>query len=91
MTNRQNIVVVWRTQVGHHFKDISLEFLNGEPVDFTLDDTFEWQTINLEGMGNDIITNYVNISVVSVYQNFDDGFTELKIFGYASGIYLTIK
>ena len=69
-----------------HFKDISLEFLNGEPVGFTLDDTTEWQTIDLEGIGNVIITNYVNVSVISVYQNGDDGFAELKVFGQATGM-----
>ena len=74
-----------------HFKDISLEFLYGEPVNFTLDDTNEWQTIDLEGMGNEVITNYVKITVNSVYQtaNLNVGFGELKIFGYASGMITT--
>ena len=69
-----------------HFKDVLLEFLNGEPVNFTLDDTNEWQTIEFEGIGTDIITNYLNISVVSVYRNNDDGFAELKVFGHATGM-----
>ena len=74
--------VAYRT----HFKDIKLAFLDGESVDFTLDDTSEWQTITLEGIGNEIITNYVNISVISVYQDSDDGFAELKLFGHATGM-----
>ena len=69
-----------------HFKDISLEFLYGEPVNFTLDDTNEWQTIEFEGIGRDIITNYVNISAISVYRGDDNGFTELKVFGRAAGM-----
>ena len=70
----------------HYPKDISLAFSNGEQVDFTLDDTQEWQTIDLMGVGNDIITNYANISVNSVYPQPDQFviFTELKVFGYAS-------
>ena len=71
-----------------HAKDIKLEFSNGEQVDFTLDDTNEWQTIDLEGIGNDIITDYVSISVNSaypiIYQNI--GFSELTVFGYATGM-----
>ena len=68
----------------YHFKDVKLEFLNGASVDFTLDDTDEWQTLALDGI--DIITNYVNISVLSVYQDGDNGFTELAVFGHATGM-----
>ena len=70
----------------HHANDISLTFSNGDQVDFSLDDTDEWQTIDLMGIGNDIITNYANISVNSVYpQPYQYViFSELKIFGYAS-------
>ena len=69
-----------------HFKDISIQFLYGEPVEFTLDDTSIWQTIDFMGIGNDIITNYVNISVISVYDEAYGGFSELKVFGHASGM-----
>ena len=54
----------------HSPKDVSLAFSNGEQVDFTLDDKIDWQTIDLVGIGNDIITNYVKITVNSVYQNY---------------------
>ena len=72
----------------HKAKDVSLEYWNGEQVDFTLKDTKSWQTIDLEGIGNDIITDYVSISVNSaypiIYQNI--GFSELTVFGYATGM-----
>ena len=57
-------------------------------MDFTFEDTESWQTIDLEGIGNDIITNYVKITVNSVYPNTCTvvGFRELKVFGYASGM-----
>ena len=73
----------------HPAKDISLAFSNGVPVDFTLDDTKSWQTIDLVGIGNDILTNYANISVISVYHQGDVRFSELKVFGYASGMIKT--
>jgi len=67
-------------------KDVSLEFSNGVQVDSTLDFNGEWQTIDLMGIGNDIITNYANISVNSIYStNYQFViFSELKVFGYAS-------
>ena len=68
-------------------KDISLTFSNGEQVGFTLDDTNKWQTIDLEGIGNDIITNYVKITVNSLYPSAQYvAFSELKVFGYAPGM-----
>ena len=72
-------------------KDISLQFLNGVKLDFTLDNTHKWQTIDLEGIGNDVITNYANISVNSVYPYTETrtGFRELKVFGHVSGILVT--
>ena len=54
-------------QPNYNAKDISLQFLNGVKLDVTLNYTKEWQTIDLMGIGNDIITNYANISVNSVY------------------------
>ena len=70
----------------YNAKDISLQFLNGVKLDFSLDNTNEWQTIDLMGIGNDIITNYANISVNSVYPQPNQYvvFSELKVFGYAS-------
>ena len=77
---------------GYYAKDISLAFSNGEQVDFTLDDTSEFQTIDLEGIGNEIITNYVNITVISMNpEGYPEAyFGEFKVFGYASGMILTI-
>ena len=70
-------------------KDVSLQFSNGVQVDFTLDDTTSWQTIDLEGIGNDIISNYVKITVNTCYPNgiYGTGFYGLKVFGPASGMY----
>ena len=73
------MVMSYQCDRDQHFKDISIEFWYGEPVYFTLDDTNEWQTIDLEGLRKD--TNYVNISSISVYQDSNDGFAELKVFG----------
>ena len=69
-----------------HFKDISIQSLYGEPVEFTLDDTSIWQTIDFIGIGNDIITNYVNISVISIYSETYGGIAKLKVFGHTSGM-----
>ena len=67
-------------------KDISLAFSNGVEVDFTLDDTNSWQIIDLVGI-RDIITNYVNISIISAYPYSQKriGFNELTVIGHASG------
>ena len=68
----------------HNTKDISLQFLNGVKLDFTLDNTNEWQTMDLMGIGNNIITNYANISVNTVYPDKYQAVSliELKVFGY---------
>ena len=69
-----------------HFKDIWLYFLYGDRVGFRLADKDGWQNIGLEGIGYDIITNYVHISVRSLYHNHQDGFAEIKVFGNVAGI-----
>ena len=68
----------------YHPKDISLEFSSGEEVYFTLNNSMEYQTIELDGIGSEIITNYVNISVITSYTKEEIGFAELKVFGPAS-------
>ena len=67
-------------------KDISLAFSNGVQMNFTLNNAANWQTIDLEGIGNDIITIYANFSVISVYPDHHVyqkyiQFRELKVFG----------
>ena len=78
------MVMGYQPDATHNTKDISLQFLNGVKLDFTLDNTNEWQTMDLMGIGNNIITNYANISVNSVYpqQHPSVLFVELKVFGY---------
>ena len=75
-------------------QNISLSFSNGEQVGFTLDDVMgtSWQTIDLVGIGNDIITNYVKISFISFYYHRypSVAFRELKVFRNTSGMILTI-
>ena len=76
-----------------HIKDITLEFANGESVDFTLDDTVDftldqtgvWQTIELEGIGKEIVTDYVHFVIKSINQAHPD-LNQLKLFGYAPGM-----
>ena len=67
-------------------KRISLGFSNGEQVGFTLDNTNAWQTIELEGIGNDIKSNYVNISTITSYTDKEVGFAEIKVFGWYAGM-----
>ena len=60
-------------------------------MNFTLNNAANWQTIDLEGIGNDIITIYANFSVISVYPDHHVyqkyiQFRELKVFGQLSGM-----
>ena len=71
---------------GEYFKDISLEFLDGNPADFSLSNGKVWEEIELDN--NNITTNYVKISAINVYNKVNNGFAELKVFGCASGIYM---
>ena len=71
---------------GEYFKDISLEFLDGNPADFSLSNSTIWEEIELDN--NNITTNYVNISAINVHNKVNNGFAEMKVFGCASGIYM---
>ena len=66
------------------FKDVSLEFSVGDPVNFTLGNRRVWETIELDD--NSILTDYVKITGRNVYDKVNNGFAELKILGCASGI-----
>ena len=70
---------------GEYFKDISLEFSESDPVDYTLSASRSWEDLEL-----DIITNYVKISVTNIHYGTNPGFGELKVFGCALGIYINI-
>ena len=70
---------------GEYFKDISLEFSESDPVDYTLSASRSWEDLEL-----DIITNYVKISVINIHYGTNPGFGELKVFGCALGIYIKI-
>ena len=71
---------------GEYFKDISLEFLDGNPADLSLSNSKVWEEIELDN--NNITTNYVKISAINVHNKVNNGFAELKVFGCASGIYM---
>ena len=70
---------------GEYFKDISIEFSESDPVDYTLSASRSWEDLEL-----DIITNYVKISVINIHYGSNPGFGELKVFGCALGIYVNI-
>ena len=70
----------------HNFRHTALEFLYGEREGFELARVDGWQTFELDGAENDIITNYIDISISMVWSNIPDGFNELKVFGQLSGM-----
>ena len=82
------IMFIGRATSRENFKDISLEFLEGKPVDFKLSASKVWEELELDD--SNIITNYVKISAVSVHNGRNFGFAELKVFGCAKGIYIDI-
>ena len=74
---------------GNLAKDVSLQFLNGVQMDFTLDDTLSWQTIDLEGIGKHIMTDSAKITIDSVYRRntgCETGFREFQVFGLTLGM-----
>ena len=71
-----------------YFKDISIDFKDGTPVDFTLPHTHpsnDWEDIELTDHADIITTDYLNISANSVYRESNNGFSEVKVFGCAPG------
>ena len=75
----------------NNFKNISLQFLDGNNVDFTLTDTDDrvWDIIDMVSNGNIIISSYVNITVLSIYGDYlemRDGLTELRVYGCIVGM-----
>ena len=64
-----------------YFKDVSLEFSVGAPVSFTLSNHKVWETIELDD--DSILTFYVKITAINVYNKINNGFAELKLFGCA--------
>ena len=78
-----------------NFKDTVLEFSDGNKVNFTLTNTKDrvWDTIDLVGNGDVIISSYVKITALSVYGEPDGytGFAELKVFGCSLGMVNEIR
>ena len=66
------------------FKDVSLEFSVGAPINFTLSNRQVWETLELDG--NNIFADHVKITGINVYNKINNGFAELKVFGCASGM-----
>ena len=80
------IAVMQRPQQSESIKDVSLEFSDGTLVTFVLPNTpNQWIEIDLATYGDVITSNYVNITVRSVYTGINSGFTEIKIFGCVDG------
>ena len=73
---------------GEYFKYISLEFLEREKIYFNLSASTVWEDLELDE--RNINTNYVKISAIDVYTGANFGFSELKVFGCAQGIYINI-
>ena len=85
------MMVLQRRGTKEKFKDISLELSINTVLNSTLRNEMVWETIAFEDVNT--VTNYVNISALSVYNQFNNGFAELKVFGCASGtiMYFTCR
>ena len=81
-------ISVMQRPYDEYFKEISIEFTDGTPVDFTLPYTYpshDWADIDLTDYPDMITTGYVNISVKSVYREANNGFSEVKVYGCGAG------
>ena len=78
------VVALGRRSTTELFKDITLHFGDGSTTDFTLSRGHNtvWNEIVLSDMP---ISNYVKITVNSVYGGTNIGFAEVKVFGCFSG------
>ena len=75
-------VMILQRLGNERFKDVSLEFFGGEPVNYTLSNSNVWETIGVDK--NSIFSDYVKITGINVYNTINNGFAELKVFGCAS-------
>ena len=72
------------------FKGMSIEFSDGNHVEFTLNDNHHqsengltWNDIELP---SNPVSNYLKITVTSVYSSSNNGFSDIEIFGCVTGI-----
>ena len=74
------------------FKDLSLEFSDGQKVDFTLNNVpftsgLVWNEIIFP---NNPVSDYVKITATSVYSTINNGFSDIRVYGCAEGNFLVI-
>ena len=74
--------------LGEMFKGISLEFSDGQKVDFTLNKVpftngLVWNDVYLPSTP---ISTYVKITAKSVYGTINNGFSEIQVLGCPAGI-----
>ena len=72
---------------GEMFKDISLEFADGQKVSYTLNSVpfthgLVWNEVYLPSMP---ISNYVKITATSVYGTINNGFSDIRVIGCPAG------
>ena len=74
------------------FKDLSLEFSDGQKVDFRLNNVpftsgLVWNEIIFP---NNPVSDYVKITATSVYSTINNGFSDIRVYGCAEGNFLVI-
>ena len=78
---------------GEMFKDIFLEFSDGQKVDFRLNNIpfssgLVWNEITLP---SNPVSDYVRITATSVYSTINNGFSEIRVYGCTEGTFSNIS
>ena len=88
--NFQETYEIERLEIWHRsdptamrFKDIILEFSNGESYDYTLNDNS--MISNQVVFVKLVISEYLRITAISTYGTHDNGYSDIKIFGCILG------
>ena len=69
------------------FKDVELKFFSGISANYTLTNGGVWDKIESAEFGNNLITNYVNITAITEYRDTGyESIKEVKVFGCVSGM-----
>ena len=77
-------IMILQRSGNERFKDISIDFSDGTSVESTLRDSKVWDEIELSD--ENVTSSFVDISAIDVYNKGNNGFSELKVFGFAAGI-----
>ena len=88
--NFQETYEIERLEIWHRsdptamrFKDIILEFSNGESYDYTLNDNS--MISNQVVFVKLVISEYLRITAISTYGIFDNGYSDINVFGCIVG------